>query len=96
MVLAIPLFFSSWLWHVSSVGIGLLFGHMPQLCGVTGERSVLVLSVMTSTHIYGIRAVARRPILCKLRRTDEGQKARNSCLRLLSSLSADHVRFGRP
>ena len=51
MVLAIPLFFSSWLWHVS-VGIGLLFGHLPQLCGVTGERSVLVLSEMTSTHIW--------------------------------------------
>ena len=41
------LFFSSWLWHVS-VWIGLLFGHLPQLCGVTGERSVLVLSGMTS------------------------------------------------
>ena len=53
MVLAIPLFFSSWLWHVL-VWIGLLFGHSPQLCGVTGERSVLVLSGMTTTHICHI------------------------------------------
>lgn len=32
----------------------------------------------------------------KLRHTNEGQKSRNSCLRLLSSLSANHVRCGRP
>ena len=44
-------------------------------------------------RICGIGAVALSLTVCKLRRTDEGQKARNSCLRLLSGLSADHVRF---
>ena len=35
-------------------------------------------------------------IVFQLRRTDEGQQARNSSLRLLSSLSANHAGFGRP
>ena len=44
-------------------------------------------------RVCGIHTVRLSATAPKLRRTDEGQKARNSCLRLLSSLSAGHVRF---
>ena len=40
---------------------------------------------------YEIDEVLLRLIVFKLRRAKEGQQAQNSCLRLLSSLSADHA-----
>ena len=62
----------------------------PSKDGLVHRKTVGVYHL---SRICGIGAVALSLTVCKLRRTDEGQKARNSCLRLLSSLSAGHVRF---
>ena len=65
-------------------------------CDVAFVQSNLMTFSRMKGDTHEIGEVSLSFIVFYPQRIDEGQQARNSCLRQLFSLSADHARFGRP